>query len=171
MLLGIQKQIKEENRNTLWQEAVVTVIGYFYGVDMGPAVRPRHHRVGKDRKCTCSLGVDCPVVQAVADYLRAGGLRAPEPPPGFFPVAPQNCPICGEEAYYVPGLSSKRRGVGWACVKGSETHYWQYHVNVLKGLFAANPWLFPPVVAPDGRVLYAGVRRDEVITEDTIARE
>jgi hypothetical protein len=86
-----------------------------------------------------SLSADCPAVQAVADYLKAGGERTPNPPPGDFPVVPQNCPICGEEVYYIPGL-------------GSESHYWQYHVNVLKGLFAANPWLFPPVVAPDGRV-------------------
>lgn len=163
--------IRESCPQTWSQEAVVTVIGYFYGVDLGYSVQPQHHRVGKDRKCTCGLGADCPAVQAVADYLRAGGLHAPDPPPGYFPVAPQSCPVCGADAYYVAELSSRKRGAGWACARGSETHYWQYHVNVLKGLFAANPWLFPPVVTPDGRVLYAGVRRDEVITEDTLARE
>jgi hypothetical protein len=170
-MLLTEKSIKEVNLHALRQEARVTVIGYFYGVDLGYGVQPQHHRDGKDRKCTCGLGADCPAVQAVVDYLKAGGERAPDLSPGYFPVAPQACPICGEETYYVPGLSSKRRGAGWACVKGSESHYWQHHVNVLRGLFAANPWLFPPVVAEDGRVFYPGMRRDEVITEETLARE
>ena len=83
-MLLTEKRIKEVNLHTLRQEARVTVIGYFYGVDLGCCVKPQHHRVGKDRKCTCSLGADCPAVQAVADYLKAGGKRAPEPPPGYF---------------------------------------------------------------------------------------
>ncbi len=36
-------------------------------------------------------------VQAVAANLKDGGERAPEPPPGFFPVAPQTCPVCGAD--------------------------------------------------------------------------
>jgi hypothetical protein len=115
----------------------VTVVGYFYGVDLGPAVRARHHRVGKGRKCTCGLGATCPAVQAVADYLKAGGERSPDPPPGYFPVAPQSCPVCGAEAYYTAELSSRKRGAG--CARGSETHYWQYQVNVLKGLRLQEP--------------------------------
>jgi len=157
---------KEVQLNDPWQDAVVSISGYFYAVDLGPAVRPRHHRVSKDRRCTCPLGAGCPAVEAVAGYLKAGGARSPDPPPGYFPVVPQHCPVCGAETYSVPGLSSKRRGAGWACVRGSESHYWQHHVNVLKGLFAANPWLFPPVISANGTLLYAGVRRDELITAD-----
>jgi hypothetical protein len=169
-MLFTERTIKKTNLKTLRQDARVRVIGYFYAVDFGYGVKPQHHRVGKDRKCTCTLGAECPAVLAVVDYLKAGGERTPDPPPGFFPVVPLACPICGAETYYVPDLNSKRRGAGWACVKGSETHYWQHHTDVLKGLFAQNPWLFPPVVAPDGKVLYPGVRRDDLVTEDSIPR-
>ena len=170
-MLFTERIIREVQLNNPWRDAVVSVSGYFYAVDLGYGVHPRHHRVGIDLKCTCVLGAECPAVQSVTDYLKAGGQPASDPPPGYFPVAPQSCPVCGAEAYYVAELSSRRRGAGWACVKGSETHYWQHHVNVLKGLFAANPWLFPPVVSGNGTVLYAGVRREDVITEGTIARE
>jgi len=154
-----------------WRDAVVSVSGYFYAVDLCDGAHPQRHRVGKDRKCTCGRGADCPAVQAVVEYLKSGGERTPDPPPGYFPVAPLNCPVCGAEAYFAPSLSSKRRGAGWACARGGTTHYWQHQGSVLRGLFASHPWLFPPVLAPDGRVLYAGVRRDEVITEDTVSRE
>jgi hypothetical protein len=99
------------------------------------------------------------------EYLRGGGERAPDVPSGFFPVAPQACPICGAETYYVPDLTSRRRGAGWACVKGSEAHYWLAHVKSLRKALASNPWVFPPVVAEDGQVLYPGLKRDEIITE------
>lgn len=112
----------------------VQVIGYFYAVDFGPGSCPRHHRVGKDRRCTCGLGPTCPSIQAVTHYLRAGGERAPEPRAGYFPVAPQACPVCGAPTCYVPGLSSPRRGAGWACTRGSESHYWRHFAEVLRGL-------------------------------------
>jgi hypothetical protein len=165
MVLTTLKQIKEVDLLILQQAARVRVYGYFYAVEFGPEVQPREHRVGKDRRCTCGLGADCPAVKAVADYLRAGGERAPDVPAGYFPVAPQACPICGAETYYVPELSSKRRGAGWACVQGSETHYWLAHITVLRKALADNPWIYPPVYAPDGRVLYPGLKRDELITE------
>ena len=82
-MLFTERVTREVQLNNPRQDAVVRVIGYFYGVDPGYGVQPQHHRVGKDRKCTCSLGVDCPAVQAVADYLKAGGERAPDPPPGY----------------------------------------------------------------------------------------
>lgn len=170
-MLLTEKCVKEINLHTPLQEARVTVIGYFYAVDFGYGVQPQHHRVGKDIKCTCSLGADCPAAQAVVGYLNAGGDHAPEPPPGFFPVAPQSCPICAAQTYFVPELSSRRRGAGWSCVEGRKSHYWQHHVKVLRGLIDANPWLFPPVIDLDGRVLYPGVRRDDVVTADTLARE
>ena len=165
MVLTTLKQIKEVNLQSLRQEALVKVSGYYYAVDFGPGVRPQYHRVGKDRRCICGLGPDCPAVTAVADYLRTGGERAPDVPSGFYPVAPQTCPICGSETYYVADLTTRHRGAGWACVKGSETHYWLAHINALRQHLAENPWIYPPVHAPDGRVLYPGLKRDEIITE------
>ncbi|MEW5868281.1 MAG: hypothetical protein AB1894_03330 [Chloroflexota bacterium] len=55
--------------------------GYFYAVDLGPGVKPQHHRVGKNAECTCHLAECCPAVEAVRSYLEAGGERAPDPPP------------------------------------------------------------------------------------------
>ena len=165
MVLTTPKQIKEVDVQFLRQEALVKVSGYFYAVDFGPGVHPQNHRVGKDRRCTCGLGPDCPAVFAVVDYLRAGGERAPDIPSGFYPVAPQSCPICGAETYYVPDLTSRRRGAGWACTQGSEAHYWLAHVASLRKALASNPWIYPPVYDSTGRVLYPGLRRDELITE------
>jgi hypothetical protein len=149
----------------LCQQATVSVSGYFYVVDLGPNVHPQHHYVGKDRRCTCGLGADCPAVLVVADYLRAGGERAPDVPSGYYPVAPQTCPICGAQAYYVPGLTSRGRGAGWVCVQGGKAHYWQVHINSWRQDLAENPWIYLPVLAPDGTVLYPGLKRDEIITE------
>lgn len=170
-LLEEQKCIKEVNLQALHEDARVLVTGHFYAVDFGNDVDLRAHRVGKDRRCTCSTGEDCPAVLAVMDYLKAGGERAPDPPPGYFPVAPATCSVCGAEAYYVADLNSKRRGAGWACVVGGVSHYWQAHTKVIRELLAKNPWVFRPVIAPNGTVLYPGLRRDEVITEDSIPRE
>ncbi len=170
-LIESRKRLREVNIQALREDARVTVSGYFYAVDFGYDIRSPQHRVGKDRRCTCSLGADCPAVQAVADYLKAGGARAPDPPPGYFPVAPAACPVCGAETYYVASLNSKHRGAGWACVKGGKTHYWEAHTNVLRDLIAKNPWVFPPVVAPNGKVLYPGLRRDEVISTDSQSRK
>jgi hypothetical protein len=165
MALATPKQIREVDLRALLQQARVSISGYFYSVDLGPETRPRYHRVGKDRRCTCGNGADCPAVRAVADYLRGGGERAPDVPAGFFPVVPQACPVCGAETYYVPDLTSRRRGAGWACVKGRQAHYWLAHVESLRRVLSGNPWVFPPVVAEDGRVLYPGLKRDEIITE------
>jgi hypothetical protein len=165
MVLIAPKQIREVGTPVRQQDAAVSVTGYFYSVDFGPETRPRYHHVGKDRKCTCGLGAECPAVKAVVEYLRSGGERAPDAPSGFFPVAPQACPICGAETYYVPSLNSRRRGAGWACAKGGETHYWLAHAETLRKALAENPWLFPPVYAADGQVLYPGLKRDEIQIE------
>jgi hypothetical protein len=165
MVLTILKQITESDLQALRQQATVSVSGYFYSVNLGPEVRPQHHYVGKDRRCTCRLGADCPAVLTVVGYLRAGGERAPDVPFGYFPVSPQVYLISGAEMYYVPDLSSKRCGAGWACVKGSEAHYWLAHVNVLRKTLVGNPWIYPPVFAADGQVVYPGLKRDDIITE------
>ena len=165
MVLMAPKLIKEVNSKVLRLDAQVSISGYFYLVDLGLETRPRYHHVGKDRKCTCGQGADCPAVKAVVEYLRAGGERAPDVPLGFFPVAPQACPICGAETYYVFDLTSRNRGAGWACVNGGESHYWLAHVNALRKTLAGNPWVYPPVVAADGQVLYPGLKREEIIIE------
>ncbi len=89
MVLTALKQIKDADLQTLRQQAIVRVSGYFYAVDLGPEVRPQYHYVGKDRRCTCGLGADCPAVLAVVDHLRGGGERAPDVPCGYFPVVPR----------------------------------------------------------------------------------
>ena len=155
--------------------ATVTVTGYFYAVDFGPDVQPQHHRVGKNAACSCYLAELCPAVEAVRAYLVNGGERAPEPPPGYYPVIPAACPICGAVVIFDPKLSSKRRGAGWRCKISGSGHYWQRMGQALAGKFAAHLWLFPPVVVRDGErrnayegiqdgdtVLYPGLLRSEI---------
>lgn len=71
--------VRELDPKTAVSEAVVQVSGYFYTVDLGPDVHPRSHHVGKDKRCSCPLGPDCPSVPAVVAYLRKGGQRATDP--------------------------------------------------------------------------------------------
>ena len=162
---------------TAVNEAVVQVSGYFYTVDLGPDVLPRSHHVGKDKRCSCLLGPDCPAVPAVVAYLRKGGQRAPDPPHGFYPLAPERCPVCGALAFFEPKLSSKRRGAGWGCSKAGEKHYWRDRCRIIQEAFAANPWRFPPVVIrageqinawdgiqPGDSVLYPGLLRADIIS-------
>ena len=158
--------------------AVVTITGYFYSVDFSnmndleASVRTRMHRVSKEKRCTCYGGASCLAVSAVAAYLRAGGERAPDPPPGYYPVAPASCPICGKETMYDPHLDSKQRGAGWRCISGGSRHYWEAHVLVLKQKFAANPWHFPPVVTREGmRILaYDGIQEGDVVLYPGVLR-
>lgn len=160
-----QNQIKEVNLQIKGQTRMVTISGYFYLVNFGPEVQPQFHHVGKDKRCTCQLGADCPAVNTVADYLRKGGERAPNPPAGYFPVVPLVCPVCGGETFYVASLNSKRRGAGWACQQGSEAHYWLACITLLREAVENNPWIYPPAFAPDGRMLYPGLKRNEIITQ------
>ncbi len=158
------------------EDTDIQVTGYFYAVDMGEGVAPCHHRVGKNAVCTCYLGENCPAVDMVRAYLANGGERAPEPPIGYYPVAPAKCPICGSIAVFEKSLCSKKRGAGWRCESGGTAHYWQRMGQALADKFAANPWLFPPVVMREGQrvvawdgiiqndqVLYAGLRRSEIV--------
>ena len=159
-------------------KAVVTITGYFYSVDFCNAddikasLLTVNHRVSKEKRCTCYRGASCPAVSAVAAYLNAGGERAPDPPPGFYPVAPASCPLCGAETIYDHRLDSKQRGAGWRCVSGGSRHYWEAHVLVLKQKFAANPWHFPPVVMREGmRVLaYDGIQEGDVVLYPGVLR-
>jgi hypothetical protein len=169
--------IRELDLSTAIQDATVQVSGYFYAVDLGSDIRSRSHRVGKDKRCTCPQGPDCPAVTVVAAYLRKGGQRAPDPPHGFYPEAPERCPVCGAPAYFEPKLCNKRHGAGWGCSKTGEKHYWRDRSRILKEALAANPWRFPPVVLrageqinawdgilPGDSVLYPGLLRADIIT-------
>jgi len=49
----------------------------------------------------------------VRAYLAADGERAPDPPPGYYPVIPAHCQICHASVTCDPSLSSKHRGAGW----------------------------------------------------------
>jgi hypothetical protein len=148
-------------------KATVTVHEeYFYRVDFGPDVRPQQHIVSHDLYCSCRLERDCIAVTAVKHYLqKEGGPPAQTPRPGYFPVAPQRCPMCGARARYDPRLSSRQRGAGWSCAKGRQSHYWEAQLQALRENLAKNPWILPPVVAPDGRVLAPGLKREDLITE------
>jgi hypothetical protein len=134
-------------------EVELSIMGYFYAVDFGAEVRPRHHRVGKNLVCTCYLGELCPAIDAVRAYLSAGGQSPPEPAPGYYPVIPSQCPICHAPVIYDSQLSTRARGAGWQCEYGGSAHYWQRMVQVLAWRFACKaasrqglPHPAPPLV-------------------------
>jgi len=72
------------------------------------------HFVRKDRTCACELGGGCPAVEAVSDYLKAGGQRAPDVPETQ--QIPADCPECGGQVKFEPRLCSPQRGAGWVCL-------------------------------------------------------
>jgi hypothetical protein len=158
--------------------AVVTITGYFYRVDfvnideIKGSLHKSTHRVSKEKRCSCYRGADCPAVSVVAAYLKEGGERAPDPPPGFSPVTPSSCPICGKDTIYDPSLDSRERGAGWRCIAAGSRHYWEAHVSVLKQNFAANPWHFPPVVMREGErvIAYDGVLEGDVVLYPGVLR-
>jgi hypothetical protein len=96
------------------------VCGYFYrcGPDHTVWVDPRSAR------CSCGKA-DCPAIFNVLAYLASGGTPAPEAPPGFFPVLPTSCPICGSGVVADTTLNSGHRGLGWRCSEFGQLHYWR----------------------------------------------
>jgi len=85
------------------------------------------HFVGKDRRCTCGGGPNCRHVEAVADYLRRGGKRAPEchlAPASETPnpMVPSACPICEGEVRVLDVSGARPL---WRCLADS-SHYWQW---------------------------------------------
>jgi hypothetical protein len=76
------------------QYPLVMVITGGYQVDLGPSGSrraPRFHLVLKDRTCNCGA-MDCQGLRAVENYLKAGGLRAPDGIALKSLTVP--CPIC-----------------------------------------------------------------------------
>lgn len=134
-LLSLRNQA--EAFQALLNEVQVSVSGYFYMVDFGPGIRPQHHRIGSNGVCSCYLGELCPAVDVVRVYLADGGEPVPDPPPGYYPVTPHKCPICGSPVRFDIKLSSRQRGAGWRCASGGSAHYWQLMGQVLAQKFAA----------------------------------
>jgi hypothetical protein len=134
-LLTLRNQA--EAFQALLAEVQVSVSGYFYAVDFGPGVRPQHHRIGHNGICSCYLGDLCPAVDVVRVYLADGGEPVPEPPPGYYPVIPLKCPICGSPVTFDSKLSSRQRGAGWRCTAGGSAHYWERMGQALAQKFAA----------------------------------
>ena len=102
-------------------------------------------RVGKDKTCTCGHNGDgngggphCAHVRAVADYLKAGGKRAPEAqsPTQMSTTTseatiPDHCPVCG--AAVRKQVLHHNRYTGevvqpWRCTQAS-SHYWQWRLE------------------------------------------
>ena len=137
-------------------ESEVNVYQYHYRVDWGPMVRPRIHYVGKNRVCDCDLGKNCPSVERVSDYLKAGGERAPEYPADYWPQTPEQCPVCGANCENEPRLTTVRHGVGWACSTAGTLHYWEARTRAIQPWFTRQ-WLYESVYDEHGRMLYAGI--------------
>jgi hypothetical protein len=105
--------------------ARIRVVGYFYLVDFGSTTQPRFHTVDKQRRCSCELGEGCPAIEAVAEYLRHGGQRAPDPMP--------SCPICGAETVRDRHWNGKyTKELGWRCTVGGIAHFLQAKAERIK---------------------------------------
>jgi len=130
----------------------VSIAGCEYLVDYGSRVKGRFHRVNKYKECSCG-DPHCPAIDAVRSYLRAGGVRAPDP------VRMPPCPICGGRTTRDRNWDGKyTHELGWRCENGGIRHFLQAKTEHIKQNIAAHPWLIPPVPG------YPGVRREDVIT-------
>ena len=130
----------------------VSIQGSQYRVDFGKDSQLRFHTVSKNKECSCGAPY-CEAIEAVRQYLQAGGLRAPDPE-GMPP-----CPICGGRTYRDRTWDGKYTcTLGWRCEKGGLRHFLEAKAERIQQQLAENPWLIPP--APG----YPGVRRDELIT-------
>ena len=106
----------------------IMVVGYRYKVDFGPFVRPQVHLVDQQQHCSCELDTACPAITTVTEYLRDGGLRAPEPLPP--------CPICGAETFRDRDWDNKyTHELGWCCTAGGLTHFLQAKTEKIKEAF------------------------------------
>lgn len=103
----------------------INVIGYTYLVDFGSSTQPRFHTVNKQRSCSCPLKETCPAIEAVAEYLRNGGQRAPDPMP--------SCPICGAETVRDRKWDGKyTKELGWRCTAGGLRHFLEAKAERIK---------------------------------------
>jgi hypothetical protein len=111
----------------------IRVVGYIYLVDFGPTTQPRFHTVNKQRRCSCELGADCPAIEAVAEYLRNGGQRAPDPLPPCPTLRSAQCGVCGAETVRDRKWDGKNtKEPGWRCSEGGLTHFLQAKAERIK---------------------------------------
>jgi hypothetical protein len=109
----------------------ISVIGYTYLVDFGPSTQPRFHTVNKQRSCSCQLKETCPAIEAVAEYLRNSGQRAPDPMPP--------CPICGAETVRDRKWDGKyTKELGWRCRAGGLRHFLEAKAERIKEALRRN---------------------------------
>jgi hypothetical protein len=135
----------------------VSIQGCGYLVDLGADGDPRFHRVSKNKECSCG-DPTCEAIEAVREYLRSGGIRAPNP------LGNPVCPICGAATFRDRNWDGKyTRELGWRCEKGGLRHFLMAKTDRIKEQLRNNPWLFPPIPG------YAGVQRSEVMTADECA--
>ncbi|MFZ5915607.1 MAG: hypothetical protein ACOYZ7_01585 [Chloroflexota bacterium] len=159
------------------QGAKITILGHAYLVLLpvsGPSTLHRpgtglragnghtsHHLVGKDKVCHTCGSNRCPAVGQVARYLKAGGQRAPEPPPQSPPAnqaaphrlwfVPETCPLCGSPVVRDGTdrqLDSPHTGPRWRCAARGYEHFFQVRYGHLKAwLTRADPPAEPQVEA------------------------
>jgi hypothetical protein len=105
-----------------------------------------HHLVGKDKVCHTCRSDQCPAIGQVALYLKAGGERAPVPPPTAQPKAnqavphrlwfvPEACPICGSPVvrdWTDRRLDSRQTGPRWRCTARGYEHFFQVRYGHLR---------------------------------------
>ena len=127
----------QETQNRISQHDIsshptrIRVIGYTYLVDFGPSTQPRFHTVNKQRHCSCQLKETCPTIEAVAEYLRNGGQRAPDPMPP--------CPICGAEVVRNRKWDGKyTKELGWRCTAGGLRHFLEAKAERIKEALRRN---------------------------------
>lgn len=146
------KQVVRESQPLEIATHAVSVLGYQYLVDFGTGTAMRYHRVNKAKECSCGEPY-CEAIEAVRQYLQAGGARAPDPPQEF------TCPICGAKTYPDHRWDGKyTKTPGWRCTNGGLRHFLEAKGKRIQQQLAENPWLIPPVFG------YPGVRRDEMLT-------
>jgi hypothetical protein len=132
----------------------ISIRGCEYLVDFGQGVKPRFHRVNKEKHCSCGIPA-CPAIEAVRDYLLDGGQRAPDPLPP--------CPICGAKVSRAPMWDGKyTHEFGWRCTQGGVAHFLQQKMERICKNWKENPFLIPPALD------YPGVRRNEVLTYEDL---
>ncbi len=123
-----------------------------YVVRVVDAQGVRTHLVGKDKRCSCGGNAErqCMHIRAVAEYLRAGGQRAPEARKGSFAVPDDGTAAAGstQKACPICGGAVKRLGPGfWRCVD-DPSHYWQWRAGENSG--AIRKFLTQPHPAKQG---------------------
>lgn len=166
-------QAKTRLSPRLKDNVAVRVEGYTYLVDFGYGIKPRFHSVLKSGCCTCALGANCPAVEIVREYRKAGGEQAQTPPADYYMIAPDKCPLCGSRTF-ATGLIHPEKGAGWECSANS-WHYKQHHLKLVLQAHPSSLWRFPPVVVRNGiqinawagansgdSVLYPGVLEKDV---------